>query len=163
KFLVIHETQELINFDYVKQQLGMPIFIKPANTGSSVGVSKVFNQADFQTAVATAFAYDHKVIIEAFVPGREIECAVLGNEHPCASLPGEIILHHEFYSYEAKYLDETGATLVIPADIGAEKTKEVQELAIRVFQTLCCQGMGRVDFFLTETGELYVNEINTIP
>lgn len=103
------------------------------------------------------------MIIEEFIAGREIECSVLGNEHPIASIPGEIIPTHEFYSYEAKYLDEHGAKLVIPAPLSATTCKQIQEMAVQTFQVLCCEGMARVDFFLQENGKIYVNEINTIP
>ena len=102
-------------------------------------------------------------MVEESIQGREIECAVLGNEEPKASVPGEIIPSHEFYSYEAKYLDEDGARLEIPAKLDAATVKRVQELAVKTFKALNCEGMGRVDFFLTEEGTLYVNEINTIP
>jgi D-alanine-D-alanine ligase len=114
-------------------------------------------------AVATAFRYDTKIVIEENIKAREIECAVLGNQDPKASVPGEIIPTHEFYSYEAKYLDAEGAKLEIPAKLDAATVKRVQEMAVRTFQVLNCEGMGRVDFFLTADGQLYVNEINTIP
>lgn len=152
------------NFEDIKQQLGLPFFVKPANAGSSVGVSKVKSEADFARAIDEAFSYDNKILLEQFIDAREIECSVLGNEDPIASLPGEIIPRHEFYSYEAKYIDENGAKLVIPADLPEEKAKEVQRLAIKTFQILSCEGMARADFFLDKhTGKFYVNEINTIP
>ena len=137
--------------------------MKPANLGSSVGVEKVRDEKEFSRAVANAFVYDRKILVEEYIRGREIECAVLGNEEPIASLPGEIIPKHEFYSYEAKYADEDGAALEIPAKLPAGTVKQVQDMAIRAFQALECEGMGRVDFFLTESGTIYVNEINTIP
>ena len=144
-----------------------PVFIKPANMGSSVGISKVRNEAEFASALKTAFQFDTKVIIEEFISGREIECAVLGNETPVASLPGEIIPAHDFYSYDAKYIDDKGASLQIPANLDKETTKRIQETAIKVFQTLCCEGLSRVDFFLKagsgQGGEIIVNEINTMP
>lgn len=102
-------------------------------------------------------------MIEEFINGREIECSILGNEHPIASIPGEIIPQHEFYSYEAKYLDDNGAILQIPAILELDVIDRVQKMAVDVFQVLCCEGMARVDFFLTEDGKLFVNEINTIP
>ncbi|MDD5433651.1 MAG: ATP-grasp domain-containing protein, partial [Candidatus Pacebacteria bacterium] len=105
----------------------------------------------------------YKIIIEENIVGREVECSVLGNENPIASLPGEVIPTHEFYDYEAKYLDEDGALLKIPADLPKETTKKVRELAIRTFQVLGCEGMGRVDFFVKNNGEVIINEINTIP
>ncbi|HET7674165.1 MAG TPA: D-alanine--D-alanine ligase [Gammaproteobacteria bacterium] len=143
--------------------LGTPVFVKPANLGSSVGIAKVKDAATYQRAVEDALAYDTKILIEEFITGREIECAVLGNEAPTASLPGEIIPSHEFYSYEAKYIDEHGAKLEIPARLPDQAVRRVQELAVKTFTTLGCEGMGRVDFFLRNTGDLLVNEINTIP
>lgn len=102
-------------------------------------------------------------MIEEFIQGREIECSVLGNDHPVASVPGEILPQHDFYSYEAKYIDESGAALDIPANLPKEMVSNLQETAIKAFKTLCCEGMARVDFFLKEDGEIIVNEINTIP
>jgi D-alanine-D-alanine ligase len=130
--------------------------------GSSVGISKVQNEIEFKKAIKKAFEFDTKIIIEENIPGREIECAVFGNDFPMASLPGEIIANQDFYSYDAKYID-TGSVVEIPAKIPAKTTKKIQELAIKVFQVLNCEGMSRVDFFLKKNGEVLVNEINTIP
>ena len=164
KFLVFdRSSSDEINFDNVQHQLGLPFFIKPANLGSSVGINKVNDRKQFDRAVKEAFQYDSKILIEEFVQGREIECSVLGNDHPIASLPGEIIPQHEFYSYEAKYQDENGAVLEIPAKLPAHIIKEVQRISIKTFKILCCEGMARVDFFLRGDEELLVNEINTIP
>jgi D-alanine-D-alanine ligase len=144
--------------------LGLPLFVKPANLGSSVGITKVKTFDRLAAAVTAAFEYDNKVLIEQGIDGREIECAVLGNDEPAASVPGEICPHAEFYSYEAKYIDEHGAALRIPAPLTEAQTATVRELAVRVFQLLDGAGMARVDFFLERgTGTLYVNEINTIP
>ncbi|WP_138418907.1 D-alanine--D-alanine ligase [Aquibacillus sediminis] len=154
---------DAINYEQVKKQLGLPMFIKPANQGSSVGVSKVRSKQEFEGAIEEAFCYDHKLLIEETVEGREIECAVLGNEHPKASLPGEILPQTDFYSYESKYIDEKGADLAIPAELTDEVSQNVQQEAVRVFETLNCEGMARVDFFLKENGELVVNEVNTLP
>ncbi len=162
KFLVFTHSQK-INFNKVKKELGLPLFIKPANLGSSVGVSKVKNEKEFQTAIAKAFKYDSKILVEEYIKGREIECSVLGNENPVASIPGEILPQHEFYSYEAKYIDEHGAVIAIPAKISRSKIKEIQKLATACFKVLCLEGMARVDFFLTESGNIYINEANTIP
>jgi D-alanine-D-alanine ligase len=126
-------------------------------------VSKVRTKREFDSAVAESFRFDTKVIVEEFVRGREIECAVLGNDEPKASGVGEIIPHHEFYSYEAKYLDDDGAALEVPAKIPAAVRKQVQQLAIKTFKALGCEGLGRVDFFLKKNGSLVVNEINTMP
>ncbi len=152
-----------IYFNEVEKAIGCPMFIKPANLGSSVGICKVYSEEEFNDAVQTAFQYDKKIIIEEFIKGREIECSVLGNEDPIASLPGEIILQSEFYSYNAKYIDEHGATLDIPAKLPKSTTKKIQEYAIKSFKILCCQGMARVDFFLSENDEIIINELNTIP
>ena len=110
-----------------------------------------------------AFDYDNKILIEECINGREIECSVLGNDNPIASVPGEILPRHEFYSYEAKYLDENGAVLEIPAKLPSEISERIRQLAIRTFSVLCCEGMARVDFFLRNGREIIVNEINTIP
>jgi D-alanine-D-alanine ligase len=147
-------------------EVGFPLFVKPANLGSSVGVTRVEDANGIETAVDHAFEFDTKVLVERGVVGvREIECAVLGNDEPIASIPGEIAVDHSdgFYSYAAKYIDEKGATIRIPAALSAEQTKRVQELAIATFQTLECSGLARVDLFLSKDGELTVNEINTLP
>ncbi|MDD4680616.1 MAG: D-alanine--D-alanine ligase [Clostridia bacterium] len=158
-----YSDKDKIVYSELVEKLGLPLFVKPANMGSSVGISKTGNQEDFEKAIDNAFQYDNKVIIEEYIKGREIECSVLGNEHPKASLPGEILPQADFYSYEAKYIDEKGALLEIPAKLSDKKVKEVQDLALRTFRSLCCEGMARVDLFLKENGELIVNEINTIP
>jgi D-alanine-D-alanine ligase len=163
KFLALRSHNTLPPFAEITAALGNPVFVKPANLGSSVGISKVRNEAEFSVAVNEAFQHDTKIVIEEFIPGREIECAVLGNDDPAASIPGEVIPTHEFYSYEAKYLDENGAALEIPAKLDDETKKRIQELSIKAFQTLCCAGLSRIDFFLKENGEVLINEINTIP
>lgn len=152
-----------VNFQELKNYLGMPLFIKPANLGSSVGISKARNKKEFEHAVNVAFRYDDKIIIEEFIAGREIECSVLGNDDPIVSLPGEILPNDDFYSYEAKYINEDGAGLDIPAKLSEDTMKKVQRLAIQTFKVLCCEGMARVDLFLKENDEIFVNEINTIP
>jgi D-alanine-D-alanine ligase len=163
KFLTFKSHEKIPSFAEIEAALGSPFFIKPANMGSSVGISKVKSGAEFSNGVKEAFKYDVKIIIEEFIPGREIECAVLGNENPAASVPGEIIPTHEFYSYDAKYIDENGARLEIPAKLDGDCKKRIQELSIKAFQTLCCAGLSRVDFFLKEDGGLLLNEINTMP
>ena len=163
KFLTLKSHERLPSFAEVEAALGAPFFIKPANMGSSVGISKVRTEGEYSAAVKDAFQYDTKIVIEEFIPGREIECAVLGNEDPAASVPGEIIPSHDFYSYDAKYLDEKGASLEIPAKLDDDTKRRVQELAVKVFQALCCEGLSRVDFFLKADGEIIVNEINTMP
>jgi len=163
KFITIKSHEKIPPFTEIKNELGTPFFIKPANMGSSVGISKVRGEAELAAALKDAFLYDTKIIIEEFIPGREIECAVLGNEEPAASVPGEIIPSHDFYSYDAKYLDEKGAALEIPAKLDDVTVKRIQNLAVKVFQTLCCEGLSRVDFFLKTDGEIIANEINTMP
>ncbi len=152
-----------VDFDTVTNRLGSPVFVKPANMGSSVGIHKATSKPDFDAAVADAFRYDSKIIIEEAIPGREIECSVLGNDDPIASVPGEIIPQHEFYSYVAKYIDENGALLEVPAKLPQDVVQQVQELAVRAFKILCCEGMARADLFLVDENKLYLNEINTIP
>lgn len=164
KFLVFKsEDQNKIKFTDIKNKLGLPFFVKPANLGSSVGITKVKTEQEFEKALNKAFQFDNKILIEEAVSGREIECSVLGNANPTASLPGEVIPKHEFYSYEAKYIDENGALLKIPAQLPKKTIEKIQELAIGTFSALCCEGMARVDFFLKSNGEAVVNEINTIP
>jgi D-alanine-D-alanine ligase len=147
--------------------LGLPLFVKPANLGSSVGISKVTAPASLEAAVALAFEFDRKVVVERGVENpREIECAVLGNDHPEASVPGEIIVTHRdgFYSYDAKYVDAEGARWQIPADLPADLTARVRALSIEAFDTLGLSGLARVDFFVgREDGALYLNEVNTLP
>ncbi len=164
KFLTIHRHEKQdYSFEKIKQTLGLPFFVKPANLGSSVGISKVMNETEFYAAIEKAFLYDRKILIEEYINGRELECAVLGNEDPIASLPGELIPTHDFYSYEAKYLDDNGARFEIPISLPENKTIELQKIAIDAVKVLCCEGMARVDFFMRENGELLINEINTIP
>lgn len=163
KFLAFHINDEGLSYDEISKQLGTPLFVKPANLGSSVGISKVKSSGDFNAAIARAFDFDTKILVEEYVEGREIECSVLGNENPVASVPGEVLPSHEFYSYEAKYIDENGAALQIPAKVPAATAQRIQQLAVETFKILCCEGMGRVDFFLKDDGAIFVNEINTIP
>ncbi len=163
-FRCVHaHARDRVTFESLAEALGVPMFVKPANMGSSVGISKVADAEEYQAAMDEALKYDTKVIVEANVAGREIECAVLGNESPIVSVVGEVIPHHDFYSYEAKYIDENGAALVIPAGLPEEITQQAKDLAIETFQVLCCEGMARVDLFLTPDNHLVLNEINTIP
>jgi len=164
RFLVFDRSSlNKIDFNETKNELGVPLFIKPANLGSSVGINKVNDRGQFEAAVNEAFKYDNKIVIEEFIEGREIECSVLGNEDPIASLPGEILPQDDFYSYRAKYIDEDGALLDIPAKLPEKLVKEVQECTIQAFKVLCCEGMARVDLFLKDNGEIVINEINTLP
>lgn len=149
--------------DKIIKDLKFPIFVKPANLGSSVGISKTHNKKELEIAIADAFKYDTKIILEEYIKGREVECSVLGNNNPIASKPGEIKLQSEFYSYDAKYINDSDALPVPVADLPKNVIKKIQETAIKVFKVLECHGMGRVDFFLTKNGKLYANEINTLP
>lgn len=151
---VLHSIQQLIH----------PLFVKPANLGSSVGVSRVESRSQLPHALDLAFAYDTKVVVEEGIEGREIECAVLGNDEPVASIAGEIVVKHPdgFYSYDAKYIDD-GARLDIPAQLTPEQLREVRRLSIETFRALECSGLARVDFFLSHDGKWFVNEINTLP
>lgn len=163
-YLVFHlNERKEISFDKIVKKLKLPFFIKPAQSGSSVGVHKVKTKKDFQNAVNDAFKFDNKIIIEKMIIGREIECAILGNENPVASLPGEIIPLRDFYSYDAKYLDENGASLHAPANLSRSEIKSIQQTAIKVFKVLECRGLARVDGFLTSNAEFIINEINTMP
>src|ERR1700751_3765079 len=152
----------------VDRQLKYPVFVKPANLGSSVGISKARTRKELGPAIYEATKFDRKIVIEQGVGGakhkaREIECSVLGNDRPQASVPGEIVPIKEFYDYAAKYLDE-GSELIIPAKLTKPETKKVQELAVRAFQAVDCAGLARVDFLMDpKTRKLFVNEINTMP
>jgi D-alanine-D-alanine ligase len=146
------------------EALGLPVFVKPANLGSSVGISKVKTRAELVPAIEMALEFDRKVVVEAAVPNaREIECAVLGNEDPQTSVPGEILPSREFYDYEAKYLDADSKT-VIPADLPDATVATVRRLAVEAFRAIDAAGLGRVDFLLSrDDGQIYLNEINTMP
>lgn len=147
----------------IKKRLRFPLFVKPANLGSSVGITKVHSPEEFQAGMDLAAQYDRKILVEKAVEAREIECAVLGNDQPEASLPGEIVPVNEFYDYEAKYIKE-GSKLLIPARLSRRQIKRLQDLAVRAFKAIDCAGMGRVDFLLDrKNGKLFLLEINTIP
>lgn len=167
-YLVVHRPVWIARRDAVISEitarLDFPLFVKPANLGSSVGISKARHPAELGPAIELAAEFDRKIIIEAAVPAaREIECAVLGNDAPEASVPGEIVPSREFYDYQAKYLDDA-SQLIIPAPLSQTETAEIQRLAIEAFLAIDCAGMARVDFLLAaDSGTIYVNEINTIP
>lgn len=163
KWITLRAHHADYNYDNITAELGTELFIKPANLGSSVGVSFTKNKNEFNAALESAFSFDPKVIIEEKITGREIECAVLGNEEPKVSLPGEVEPTTDFYSFESKYLDEKGAILHIPAILNKEQTHAVQAVALETYKALDCQGMARVDMFLTKDNEIIINEINTIP
>jgi D-alanine-D-alanine ligase len=165
KFLVLRSHESVPPYREAAAALGEPFFVKPANMGSSVGIRKVHKEEEYLSGLGEAFQYDSKIVLEEFIRGRELECSVLGNENPVASVPGEVIVSHEFYSYEAKYLDEKGAALEIPAKLPPAVEARIRELALKTFSILCCEGLSRVDFFLRGEGpeDLLVNEINTMP
>jgi D-alanine-D-alanine ligase len=141
---------------------GFPVFVKPARLGSSVGISKARGEAELQAAIELAFRHDEKVLVEELVRGVEVECGVLGNEQPIASIPGEIVAHADWYDYSAKY-DEGGMELVIPPRIPDEAIERVQELSVAAFRATECEGMARADCFVRDDGEVLINELNTIP
>lgn len=152
----------------VQQQLRFPLFVKPVNAGSSIGISKIFNISELEKAMSLALQYDHKVLLESAIDARDIELSVLESENfgqpPLVSMPGEVISRHAFYSYEAKYVDDKGAQLVVPAKIDQKVIRELQTISSTVFQLLNCEGFARVDFLLErDTNKIYFNEVNTLP
>lgn len=154
---------EVIPYTEISAKLGSTLFVKPSSSGSSVGVSKVQNESELQNAIREAYKYDNKILIEKAIQGREIECAVIGNENPKTSdICGEVIALDDFYSYEAKYINEDGSKLEIPARLSSKIETKVKETALKAYKTLNCEGMCRVDMFVTEN-EVLVNEMNTIP
>jgi D-alanine--D-alanine ligase len=151
------------DFDCGRNPFGYPVFVKPANMGSSVGVSKAKNCAELSAAVQTALQYDHKVLVERAIIGQEIECSVLGNRDPVASTPCEILPSRDFYDYDDKYVLNQNETR-LPANVSKEKIEEIRRIAVECYRALQCEGMARVDFLLEQsTGKLYMNEVNTIP
>ncbi|MDR1469405.1 MAG: D-alanine--D-alanine ligase [Spirochaetaceae bacterium] len=163
-FVTVRKDTRIPAFSAIAAKLGLPLFVKPANMGSSVGVHKVHREDEWFEAVNDAFLYDAKVIVEECIDGREVECAVLGNGAEAkASCVGEIIASHEFYSYDAKYIDEDGARIEIPAKLPDVVTEKIRETAVNVFLILSCADLSRVDFFVKNDGGIIVNEINTMP
>ncbi|WP_277589600.1 D-alanine--D-alanine ligase [Pseudomonas chlororaphis] len=156
-------TAARTDFALARGKLGLPMFVKPANQGSSVGVSKVTSAAEYHAAIEQALGFDEKVLVESAVSGREIECAVLGNDQPIASGCGEIVVGSGFYSYDSKYIDDQAAQVVVPADLSEEVSERIRTLAVEAFQVLGCSGLARVDVFLTQGGEVLINEINSLP
>jgi len=161
--LVRKQERSSIDYASVTKILGSTLFIKPNSLGSAVGINKATDQVSFNDAVENAFQYDEYVLIEKAIVGREIECSVLGNENPKVSLPGEIIKHTDFYSYDAKYVDDAAATVKTPADLSPALIQKFQQLSLEAYKVLRTTGMARVDFFLATDGQIYLNEINTIP
>ncbi|MCD7726819.1 MAG: D-alanine--D-alanine ligase [Ruminococcus sp.] len=162
--MIESELDEIEAFaDKMEESLTYPMFVKPANCGSSVGISKVSDRRKLITGIKTAFAHDKKVVVEEGLTGVECECAVMGNAEPVASTVGEIAAANEFYDYEAKYQNEESKTFIPARTIPAEKIEKIREIAIRAYKALGCSGLARVDFFYLENGEIYLNEINTMP
>ncbi|MBO4345777.1 MAG: D-alanine--D-alanine ligase [Victivallales bacterium] len=162
-WITIRKEDKLPDIAEVTSKLGMPLFVKPADAGSSVGVVKVNSADEFAAAVAEAMKYDNHVLVEKCIVGREIECAVLGNGDPFCAVPGEIVPKVSFYSYEAKYTLADGAELLAPANLSQSEIERVQAIAKKAYSVIGCRGMSRVDFFYTPDGEFILNEINTIP
>lgn len=158
------QSAQQADFAALSAELGTPLFVKPANQGSSVGVSRVASADELEHALSLALSFDHKVLVESAIVGREIECAVLGNDAPEASVCGEIVMADDgFYSYETKYISESGATIAVPAELDEAISDEIQRIAIAAFKTLECAGLARVDVFLTADRRIVINEINTLP
>jgi len=161
----VTQSVTLRDGDPVEHPSSYPVFVKPARLGSSVGISKVHDEDELDAALELAFRHDEKVLIEEFVDGLEVECGVLGNRDPIASLPGQIVVHAEWYDFSAKY-DEGGMELIVPPPISTEAVEEVRRLAVEAFVAGECEGMARIDFFVRRSGgrdEVLVNELNTIP
>ncbi len=166
KFLTYtFSEKEKLNFKTIADTVGLPFMVKAASLGSSVGVSKVSSENDFDKAVDEAFRYDNALLVEEFVKGREIECAILGNEPPRASDPGEIVIsgQYDFYTFDAKYVDGDAVKIEVPAKLDSSIIEKVKDVSVRAYQTLHCEDFSRVDLFVTADGKVYVNEINTIP
>ena len=166
KFLhFFYADKAKINFKELTAALGLPLMVKSANLGSSVGVSKVKTESDFELAVEESFRYDDCVIFEEYIQGREIECSILGNNPPLASLPAEIILNskYEFYSFDAKYVDGDAVKIDVPAKLNLDVIEKIREVSVKAFQALHGEDFARVDLFLRNDGKVFVNEINTIP
>lgn len=165
-FRAFHYSQKnQIQFGELKKEFGLPFMVKAASLGSSVGVSKVKSERDFDGAIAEGFRYDDAVLIEQYIKGREIECAILGNDPPEASLPGEIVIskNYEFYTFDAKYVDSEAVRIDVPAKLPQETVDEIRKVSVAAYQALHCEDFARIDLFLTDDQQVFVNEINTIP
>jgi D-alanine-D-alanine ligase len=159
------EQRSTLDYDQISKQLGVPFMVKATCLGSSVGISKVKSESDFKGAVDEAFRYDDTILVETFIEGREIECAILGNDPPQASLPGEIIISdkYDFYTFDAKYVDAAAVTIDVPAKLDEKSSARIREVSTKAYQALFCEDFSRVDLFLKKNGEVFINEINTIP
>lgn len=166
KFVAFHfDDQKKIKFEDIKKKLGLPFMVKSASLGSSVGVTKVSRKNEFRNAVDESFKYDQEILFEQFIEGREIECALLGNNPAEASNPGEIVINkkYEFYTFDAKYVDAEAVEIIVPAKLDKKSVKLIREVSVQAYRALHCEDFSRVDLFLTKKGKVYVNEINTIP
>ncbi|MDH5398908.1 MAG: D-alanine--D-alanine ligase [Cyclobacteriaceae bacterium] len=166
RFLSFDKSQKsTISFQEVTARLGLPLIVKSANLGSSVGVNKVTDEATFHYAIGDAFKYDNSLLIEEFITGRELECAILGNENPLVTDPGEILIKkdYDFYSFDAKYVDGEAVDINIVAEMDVHEKEQAKKLSLMAYQALHCADFARVDLFLTKKGDIFVNEINTIP
>lgn len=154
-----------VEYEFIVSTLGLPFIIKPANLGSSIGVYKISQEEGFEEKLNSLFEFDNVALIEEFIEGRELECAILGNDNPIASPPGEIVLKgdYEFYSFEAKYIDGDAVDLIIPAKVSAETEEKIKKYSIQSYKAASCKDLARIDLFLKDNGEIIVNEINTIP
>jgi len=160
-----YDEKDKISFTALSKKLGLPFMVKAASLGSSVGVTKVKSKKDFAAAVEEAFKYDEEMLAESYVTGREIECAVLGNNPPEASLPGEIVIskNYEFYTFDAKYVDPDAVRIDVPAKLPKAIAEKIRKASVKAFEALHCQDFSRIDLFLDKKGNIYINEINTIP
>ena len=161
KFIILENN--ILKYEKVVKSLGKNFFIKPNRLGSSIGVKQVKNEKEYIQGVKKCFEYGKVVILEEYIKGREIECSVLGNSKPKASIPGEVLLKKGFYSYTNKYGKQDNVSLIIPAKLTKEQILSIQKIALKTYTTLACKGMARVDVFLKENGDIYVNEVNTLP
>lgn len=159
------DEREKISFNAIVKKLGLPFMVKSASLGSSVGVTKVKTKKDFQHAVDEAFRYDNELLAEKYITGREIECAILGNTPPEASYPGEIVIskNYEFYTFDAKYVDPDAVKIEVPAKLPKAIAEKIRKASILAYQTLHCEDFARIDLFLDKDGNIYINEINSIP
>jgi D-alanine-D-alanine ligase len=165
-FLTFHHSEkETISLKQISEKIGLPFMIKSSSLGSSVGVTKVKDEASFKLAIEEAFRYDDYLIAEEFITGREIECAILGNNPPEASLPGEIVINkkYEFYTFDAKYVDPEAVKIEVPANLTPRQSEKIRKACVDAYTALYCEDFARVDLFLTAEGKIYINEINTIP
>jgi D-alanine-D-alanine ligase len=159
------DDKDKISFNVISKKLGVPFMVKSASLGSSVGVTKVKNRKDFKHAVEDAFKYDDELLAEEYVSGREIECAILGNDPPLASYPGEIVISkkYEFYTFDAKYVDSDAVRIDVPAKLTRTIAEKIRKVSQKAYETLHCEDFARIDLFLDKKGKIYINEINTIP